>query len=163
MYHPLKAGTAARPTLEKEGWGDFIGGYIMNDHLKISGKIVGGAKQGAFFTQLDWVREQCLEKLGFAPWPGTLNLEIAVDQVVVIEDLKVKEGMELVSPDSNYCSGYVLPVSIEGLPAAIVIPAEDVRVHAKNIIEILSPEMLKESLGVKDGDWVTLTINRLLK
>jgi len=136
---------------------------IMNDPLKITGKIVGGAKQGAFFTQLDWVKEQCLIKLGFAPWPGTLNLEIPMDHVAVIEDLKVTEGLELVSPDSNYCSGYVFPVSIEGIPGAIVLPAEDVRVHAKNIVEIISPKMLKESLGVKDGDWVTLTIDRDLK
>jgi CTP-dependent riboflavin kinase len=133
---------------------------IMNDQLKISGKIVGGAKQGAFFTQLDWVQQQCLDKLGFAPWPGTLNLEIPMDHVAVIENLKVTEGLELVSPDSNYCSGYVFPVSIEGIPGAIVLPAEDVRVHAKNIVEIISPKMLKESLGVKDGDRVTLTINK---
>ena len=136
---------------------------IMNDPLKITGKIVGGAKQGAFFTQLDWVQQQCLDKLGFAPWPGTLNLEIPMDRVAVIEELMVKEGMELVSPDSNYCSGHVFPVSIEGIPAAIVLPAEDVRVHAKNIVEIISPEMLKESLNVKDGDWVTFAIDRLLK
>ena len=136
---------------------------IMNDPLKITGKIIGGAKQGAFFTQLDWVKEQCLIKLGFAPWPGTLNLEIPMDHVAVIEDLKVTEGLELVSPDSNYCSGYVFPVSIEGIPGAIVLPAEDVRVHAKNIVEIISPKMLKESLGVKDGDWVMLTIDRDLK
>jgi CTP-dependent riboflavin kinase len=135
----------------------------MADQLQITGKIVGGAKQGAFFTQLDWVQDQCLSKLGFAPWPGTLNLEIPMDQVVVIEDLNAKEGMELVSPDSNYCSGHVFPVSIEGLPAAVVMPAEDVRVHAKNIIEIISPEMLKESLGVKDGDRITLTIGSSFK
>jgi CTP-dependent riboflavin kinase len=135
----------------------------MNDNFQITGKIVSGAKQGAFFTGLDWVQKQCLKKLGFAPWPGTLNLEIPMDHVAVIEELKVKEGMELVSPDSNYCSGYVFPVSIEGISAAIVFPAEDVRTHAKNIVEIISPEMLKESLGVKDGDWVTLAIDRLLK
>ena len=135
----------------------------MNDHLKITGKIVGGAKQGAFFTQLDWVREQCLEKLGFAPWPGTLNLEISMDHVAVIEELKVTEGLELVSPDSNYCSGHVFPVSIEGLSAAVVLPSEDVRVHAKNIIEIIAPKMLKDALNATDGDWVTLTIDRHLK
>jgi CTP-dependent riboflavin kinase len=131
----------------------------MTDQFEIKGKIIGGAKQGAFFTQLDWVQEQCLDKLGFAPWPGTLNLEIPMDAVAVIEELKATKGLELVSPDSNYCNGHVFPVSIEGIQAAIVIPAEDVRVHPKNIIEIISPEMLKESLEVKDGDQVTLTIN----
>ncbi len=132
----------------------------MNDHLKITGKIVSGVKQGEFFTQLTWVREQCLEKLGFTPWPGTLNLEIPVDSMSLIEELRPEEGIELVPPDSNYCSGRVFPVSIEGIPGAIVLPAEDVRVHAKNVIEIISPKMLKEALGVKDGDLVTLTINQ---
>ena len=132
----------------------------MTDQFEIKGKIIGGAKQGAFFTQLDWVQEQCLDKLGFAPWPGTLNLEIPMDAVAVIEELKATKGLELVSPDSNYCSGHVFPVSIEGLPAAVVLPAEDVRVHAKNIVEIISPEMLKDTLDVKDGDQITITINR---
>ena len=135
----------------------------MIDPLKITGKIVSGAKQGAFFTGLEWVQQQCLTKLGFAPWPGTLNLEIPMDRVAVIEELKVKEGMELVSPDSNYCSGHVFPVSIEGIPAAIVLPAEDVRVHGKNIIEIISPKMLKDALNVADGDWVILAVDRHLK
>lgn len=100
-----------------------------------------------------------MQKLGFAPWPGTLNLEISADPADVIEELKERKGIELISPDANYCSGHVLPVSIQGLQAAIVIPAEDVRVHAKNIIEIIAPEMLKTALEVNDGDWVTLTIN----
>ncbi len=135
----------------------------MSKNLDLTGKIVCGAKQGAFFTQLDWVREQCWQKLGFVPWPGTLNLEIPLDSMSLIEELRAEEGIELVPPDSNYCSGRVFPVSIEGIPAAIVFPAEDVRVHGKNIIEIISPKWLKEALGVKDGDWVALAIDRHLK
>jgi CTP-dependent riboflavin kinase len=79
----------------------------MNEKFKISGKIISGAKQGAFFTQLEWVREQCSKKLGFTPWPGTLNLEISMGRVAVIEELNVKVGIELVSPDANSCSGHV--------------------------------------------------------
>jgi len=131
----------------------------MDEHLKITGKIVSGAKQAAYFTQLEWVREQCLKKLGFTPWPGTLNLEIPMDSIDIIEGIKPEEGIELVPPDSQFCSGRAVPVSVEGIAGAIVLPAEDVRVHGKNIIEIISPEMLKNALGVKDGDLVTLTIN----
>ena len=135
----------------------------MNDHLKITGKIVGGAKQGAFFTQLDWVREQCRQKLGFVPWPGTLNLEIPRENMPLIEELKPEKGIELVPPDSNYCSGRVFPVSVAGIPGAIVLPAEDVRVHGENIIEIISPKMLKDALNMADGDWVILAVDRHLK
>ena len=130
----------------------------MKDHWEITGKIVSGIKQGSFFTQLDWVQEQCLEKLGFKPFPGTLNLELANDNMVIIEAMQVQEGIELVPPDSTFCSGFVFPITVEGIPGAMVAPAEDVRVHAKNIIEIISPLGLKDALGVEDGDWVTLTI-----
>ena len=44
----------------------------------------------------------------------------------------------------------------------MVAPAEDVRVHAKNIIEIISPLGLKDALGVGDGGRVTVTIENLL-
>jgi CTP-dependent riboflavin kinase len=130
----------------------------MKNQLEIAGKIVSGAKQGAFFTQLAWVQDQCREKLGFAPWPGTLNLEISMDQVAVIQELKENNGIELLSPESKYCSGHVFPISIDGVQAAVVIPADDVRVHARNVIEIISHDRLKDVLSVKDGDWVTLQI-----
>ena len=130
----------------------------MKDHRNITGKIVSGVKQGAFFTQLDWVQEQCLEKLGFKPFPGTLNLEIAIENMAIIGALQAQEGIELVPPDSNFCSGLVFPITVEGISGAIVAPAADVRVHAKNIIEIISRLGLKDALGVEDGDWVTLTI-----
>jgi CTP-dependent riboflavin kinase len=131
----------------------------MKDHRNITGKIVSGVKQGAFFTQLDWVQEQCLEKLGFKPFPGTLNLEIAIENMAIIGALQAQEGIELVPPDSNFCSGLVFPITVEGISGAIVAPATDVRVHAKNIIEIISRLGLKDALGVEDGDWVTLTID----
>ena len=134
----------------------------MKDHWKITGKIVSGIKQGAFFTQLDWVQEQCLEKLGFKPFPGTLNMELANENMAVIEAMQAQEGIELVPPDSTFCSGFVFPVTVEGISGAIVAPAADVRVHAKNIIEIISPIGLKDALAVEDGDWVTLTIDSSL-
>ena len=135
----------------------------MNDHRKVTGKIVSGIKQGAFFTQLDWVQEQCLQKLGFKPFPGTLNLEIADENRVIIEAMQAREGIELVPPDPTFCSGFVFPITVDGIPGAMVAPAEDVRVHAKNIIEIISPLGLKDALGVEDGDWVTLTFESQLR
>jgi CTP-dependent riboflavin kinase len=130
----------------------------MKNSRKISGKIVSGVSQGAFFTQLNWVQEQCLGKLGFKPFPGTLNLAIAEENLAIVEALLVKEGIELVPPDSNFCSGFVFPVTVEDIAGAVVVPAEDVRVHAKDIIEIISPIGLKDALGVEDGDWVRVTI-----
>lgn len=124
----------------------------------ITGKIVSGVKQGAFFTQLDWVQEQCLEKLGFEPYPGTLNLEIAEENLSSIDELLQKKGIDLIPPNSNFCSGRVIAVSVGGKSAAIVVPADEVRLHGKNVIEIISHLKLKDALNVDDGDHVTLKL-----
>ena len=124
--------------------------------MNIRGKIVSGVKQGAFFTQLDWVQTQCLEKLGFVPHPGTLNLEITEEKLPVIDILLQKRGIELIPPNSNFCSGRAFAVSIDGLSAAIVLPAEEVRIHERTTIEIISPLKLKDALSVDDGDYVTV-------
>ncbi len=130
----------------------------MNDKLTVIGKIVSGEKKGAFFTQLDWVQEQCQKKLGFRPFPGTLNLEIEEEKIPLIETLLQKDGLALVPPDSNSCAGHVYPVSIMGVSGAIVAPAEDVRVHGKNIIELIAPTGLKDALDVDDGDEIMLVV-----
>jgi CTP-dependent riboflavin kinase len=112
----------------------------MIKEMTLTGKIVSGVKQGAFFTQLDWFQSQCRDKLGFEPYPGTLNLEISIDDVPIIETLEA------------------FPVVVEGIRAAVVIPAEEVRVHGKNIIEVISDQRLKDVLKVDEGDFVILSI-----
>ena len=131
----------------------------MNDKLTVTGKIVSGEKKGAFFTQLDWVQNQCQKKLGFRPFPGTLNLEIEEEKIPLLEAFLQKNGIALVPPASNFCTGQVFPVSIMGVSGAIVAPAEDVRAHGKNIIELIAPTSLKDALDVDDGDEVMLVIS----
>ena len=128
----------------------------MDHKLTVTGKIVSGEKKGALFTQLDWVQSQCREKLGFRPFPGTLNLEIEAAKIPHIEALLTKGGLELMPPDPNFCAGVVYPVSVMGVSGAIVAPAEHVRVHNKNILELIAPISLKEALDVEDGDEIML-------
>ena len=128
----------------------------MSGKLTVTGKILSGENKGAFFTQLDWVQDQCQETLGFKPFPGTLNLEIKAATIPRIEALLKNGGLELVPPDSDFCTGHVYPVNIMGVNGAIVAPAEDVRVHEKNILELIAPICLKDAMDVDDGDEIML-------
>jgi len=128
----------------------------MNDTLTVTGKIVSGENKGAYFTQLDWVQNQCQEKLGFKPYPGTLNLEVDPAKISQIEALFERRGIALVPPDSSSCAGQVYPVNIMGVGGAIVVPAEDVRTHGNNIVELIAPTCLKEAMDVDDGDELML-------
>ena len=131
----------------------------MSNKLLLNGKIVSGLRRGAFFTQLDWFQKQCVEKLGYVPYPGTLNLEISTEDIPKVEVIEQKSEIEFIPPDSTFCSGRAYPIDIEGRHAAIIMPAREVRVHGKNIIEVISEVKLKDALGADDGDSVELTVD----
>jgi CTP-dependent riboflavin kinase len=133
----------------------------MSKQRILTGKIVSGVGQGAFFTQLEWFQEQCQEKLGFKPYPGTLNIEISTDKIPEIEVLENDKSHEFIPPDAAFCSGKAFPVSIAGVRGAIIMPAAEVRVHGKNIVEVIAPINLKKKLGVADGDSITLVFDRI--
>jgi len=132
----------------------------MEEHLAIIGKIVSGTGEGAYFTQIGWVQQQCEEKLGFKPYPGTLNLEISEEFLPAIEFLDQEKGIGLISPDPKFCNAMVFKVSCLDIIGAVILPEEKVRVHPKNIIEIIAPQNIKASLNVKDGDSVTVVFIR---
>ena len=121
-----------------------------------NGRIVSGRGEAAFFTGLGWVVEQCRAKLGFAPAPGTLNL--LVEKTVGERLANCRNGYELSSPDPAFCSARVLPATVEGLPAAVIVPEEKVRVHDATIIEILAPVNLRQALKRQENDPVTVSL-----
>lgn len=121
---------------------------------------MSGSKAAAHFTQLDWVQQQCREKLDFAPFPGTLNLDIDPAYMPILTDLQGADAIELIPQGSNGCAGKVIPLSIEGIRGAIVIPEREVNIHGQNIIEVMAPVGLRESLGLADGHRATLFIDR---
>ncbi len=129
---------------------------LISKDLVLTGKIISGAGQGAYFTQIDWVQRQCHEKLGFKPYPGTLNLEISADDLPIIESLDKGKGAELISPDPKFCNARAFPVILGEINGAIIIPEEKVRIHPENIIEIIAPLNIKAALSVIDGDNITL-------
>jgi len=136
--------------------------FRRDENWELTGRVVSGVHQASFFTELDWVQEQCLDKLGFRPYPGTLNLsmEFLEEGQSAVRELRKQAGPKLVPPDPNFCAATVLPVSIGEVRGAIVVPAEDVNVHGKQILEVLAPFRLRDTLGVKDGDLVTLVLDR---
>jgi CTP-dependent riboflavin kinase len=131
---------------------------LVKKDLVITGKIVSGAGEGAYFTQIGWVQQQCVEKLGFKPYPGTLNLEISEEFLPAIESLDQKKAIELISPDDKFCNAVVFRISMGEISGAIILPEEKVRIHPKNIIEIIAPLNLKAALNMNYGDFLKIKI-----
>jgi CTP-dependent riboflavin kinase len=131
---------------------------VVERNRTITGKVVTGTQQAAFFTQLGWVKEQCLNKLGFEPYPGTLNLKITPDQMLVSECVRQSAVLKLVPPDDDYCPALIFPGVMGEMDVAIVIPHESARVHELDILEVIAPVHLRKSLALQDGDSIIISI-----
>ena len=126
----------------------------------LQGRVVSGSREAAYFTQLDWVQQQCREKLDFVPFPGTLNLEIDPDFIPLLFELREADASELIPPASDGCAAKVVPLTVEGIRGAVVIPEDTANTHGQNIIEVMAPVGLRESLGLEDGQLLTLFADR---
>jgi CTP-dependent riboflavin kinase len=124
----------------------------------LSGTVVTGTKKAAFFTQLEWVKIQCLTLLGFEPYPGTLNIQFREQDKQAMAELQTLPGLSLVPPDGAYCLSQVYPVQIGNIPGAIILPEESVRLHGTGIVEILAPVCLREVMNLQNGDPVSFTV-----
>jgi riboflavin kinase, archaea type len=125
--------------------------------MEISGVIHRGAGKGAYFTQLDWVIDQCEKKLKMTPFPGTLNVRVNEDDSPGLDQFLLATDFELIPSDPSFCAARLKKVSINGVAAAVVLPEMDVRIHDNRTIELIAGCNLKERLGLDDGDGVTIS------
>jgi riboflavin kinase len=122
----------------------------------VQGKVFSGSGEGAKFIQLSWVKNQITQKLGFTPYPGTLNIKLTEDSINIKELLKKAKATEI-SPAEGFRHGKCFEAYfMNGLKCAIVIP--DVMNYPANIIEIIAPINLRAKFQLKDGDAVKVKI-----
>ena len=124
--------------------------------MEISGIIQSGAGKGAYFTQLEWVVKQCKRILGYQPFPGTLNVRVVDEDLPGLSRFLQDADLELIPDDPSFCAARVKKVMVNQIPAALVLPGKDVRIHENRVIELIASCNLKNSLGLKDGDRVTV-------
>jgi riboflavin kinase len=125
--------------------------------LRVKGKIFSGSGEGAKFTEIPWVRKQIAEKLGFIPYPGTLNIKLT-EGIVKFKLLKRAKAIEIL-PAEGFCRGRCFNAYfMDTLKCAIVIPEIDN--YPEDILEVIAPINLREKFKLKDGDMVNVQITR---
>jgi riboflavin kinase len=114
------------------------------------GRVTTGLGEGQYYISLDGYRKQFVEKLGFEPYPGTLNLKLkepfAQHEASAVSIIGFKDASR------TFGGGKCYPVMIDGVKAAIIRP--DRSSYPLNLVEIIAPVNLRKTLGLKDGDEV---------
>jgi riboflavin kinase len=126
--------------------------------IVVKGQIVTGIGVGSHFIGLEWVREQILEKLGFDPFLGTLNVRMDEETSRRYNTLlEGREGVPIEPLDERYHRGKCYRSRInDRVDGAIVVPV--VPDYPTDLMEIVAPVNLRERLGLLDGGEVTVEI-----
>jgi riboflavin kinase len=129
---------------------------------RMTGVIFSDLGLASSFMSLDWVQLALEQRLGFVPFPATLNIRPkAAEDAETWRRMKSESaGLPLESPQGGFCSARLYPVEVSGaagetkVTAAILVP--EVKGYPSDKIEIVAPLRLKDHLGARDGDAITL-------
>ncbi|MGQ9565743.1 MAG: DUF120 domain-containing protein [Candidatus Bathyarchaeales archaeon] len=125
--------------------------------IVLKGRIFSGHGGGTLYLTLPWVKKQIIEKLGFEPYTGTLNLKLPKETVERKKQL-LRSGMAIkIIPEKGFCLGLCFKAKIMNeIHGAIVLP--QVPGYPEDVLEVIAPVSLRKTLGVTEGDEVQLTV-----
>ena len=129
--------------------------------VTFEGTVFTGLGEGAYYITKEVYRKQFMEKLGFDPYPGTLNLKLATEY-----DLKTRAELETYPAieiagfkNENRTFGLVkcYPATIDNKVKGALILA--LRSHYDvSVVEIIAPVCLRKHLNLKDGHKVKVEV-----
>lgn len=124
--------------------------------LSFRGKVYTGKGEGKKFIELAWVQKQIQQKLGFTPYPGTLNIRLNRESLTLKKKLDKAEHFEIV-PETGYCRGILIKAKIMNLDCGIIMPV--VPKYASDVLEVVAPVHLRQKLHLADNSEATVILN----
>jgi len=129
---------------------------MKKTEIVFEGAVFSGLGEGAYYMNQEGYVKQFTEKLGFEPYPGTLNLRVRKEDQEEVRMLEASpfiliegftDGKRSFGPAK--CFHGKVADKIDG---ALILP---VRTHySGDVVELISSEQLRNALHAKDGDVV---------
>lgn len=154
---------AGKSRLRKE-YADYRRLFEDDTALTLSGTVTSGVGEGRHYISLPGYNRQFNERLGYDPYPGTLNTELDEESIRNRSELAAIEGVpidEWEDEERTYGSATCYAATIaadagEVAPVHVIVP--DRTHHDEDQIELIAPEMLRDELGLADGDEIVVEI-----
>lgn len=129
---------------------------------KLTGIIFSDLGQASSFMGLKWVRDALAQKLGYSPYPATLNVRpMTADDAQIWQQIqKSGTGVALSAGDADFCNAWLYGVTLQDLAGskpingAVLLP--EVESYPKDKIEVIAPVHLKNAWSLADGDQLVL-------
>ncbi len=130
--------------------------------VTLEGTVFTGLGEGAYYITKEPYKQQFIDKLGFTPYPGTLNLKLTTDY-----DLKSRNELDAYpaieiqgfkNEDRTFGVVKCYPAVIGNKVKGALIFA--LRSHYdSSVLEVIAPVCIRKRLKLKDGYKVKVEVN----
>ena len=129
--------------------------------VTLEGTVFTGLGEGAYYISKPDYKKQIFKKLGFEPYPGTLNVKLNTDyDIKTRQDLEAYPAIEVTgfqNEDRSFGLVKCYPAIIGGKIKGALVTATRSHYDA-SVLEIIAPSCLRKQLGLKDGNKVKVEI-----
>ncbi|HLM70835.1 MAG TPA: DUF120 domain-containing protein [Thermoplasmata archaeon] len=124
----------------------------------LAGKVTSGLGEGRYYLSQPGYVVQFTERLGYSPYPGTLNVRVGPEALRKASLVSEWTGIRI---DGFHASGRTFggatcfPAQMNNHPCHLIHPD---RTHYKDVIEFIARDCLRDALRIKDNDIVEVAI-----
>lgn len=132
--------------------------FELSRTVHIRGIVTSGVGEGQYYISQDGYKRQFEQHLGYAPFPGTLNLELQGPEVNKLRLLKANPGVlieRFQTEERTFGEVYAWKATMAGEPCAAILPK---RTHYTRVLEIIAPQHLRTRFGLEDGTTVEIEV-----
>lgn len=131
------------------------------EKVEVVGTVFSGLGEGAYYISMKGYKKQFLLKLGFEPYPGTMNLRLDLPVYrKVRRDLETMKGIHIdgfKDGKRTFGGAECFRAIINGKAEGAVLVIERTT-HDDSVLEVISHVNLRKQFKLKDGDELTVTI-----
>ena len=130
-----------------------------DNEIELHGKVVTGLGEGQYYMSLEGYKTQFESKLGFTPYPGTLNLLLTDQSTVLRKRLEESDGIPIngfTSENRTFGGGRCFHVAIGKINGAVIIP--DRSHYPNDLLEVIASKNMRSALGIKNGDLLSVKV-----
>ena len=124
----------------------------------IEGVVFSGFGEGAYYVGQEEYRRQFEKKIGFKPYPGTLNLKLTYSDIAKKKELETYPSILIKGFETKervFGDVRCYPTSINDKIAGALILIN--RTHYdESVLEVIAPVHLRSKLNLREGDKVIL-------
>ena len=154
----IKLTPAGIDALKKE-YNEYRRIFELTDHITIHGSVKDGMGEGGYYIGQKGYVDQFVDKLGFKPYSGTLNVCVDKEDVGKLDVIRGTAGIYINGfTDEGRSFGAVIAykAKIKNIDCSVVVPE---RSHYVDVIEIICQYHLRRTLSIGTGDRVDVRVS----